>query len=292
MVRRNLTVANHWSQAWTELLGGIAKAGIGDGAEAATRLDRAVIVLGQFDHPLTGVALLEQGKLAMAAGDHRRAGQLFLDASVSGYAYDDLDVVTESLRLGWVNFLAGGGSGVYGPLEPAAAWAQTNRLWLVAATLRLAGGEFVAAGAVAGRGGGGRRHRPAAGRDAGRTAGNEALVSAGGGAGWQGSGRTGGRVAASGARGARIGSLRNFEIARATELFDAGDLTPRVAPDVFGPLLGDPTPADWTQQTFDTLAVISTPHGPRSIVGSWVRSIARIRPRRWKLQSGRSGSGF
>ena len=32
-------------------------------------------------------------------------------------------------------------SGVYAPLEPAAAWAQGNRLWHVAATLRLAQAE-------------------------------------------------------------------------------------------------------------------------------------------------------
>jgi hypothetical protein len=31
---------------------------------------------------------------------------------------------------------------------------------------------------------------------------------------------------------------------------------------VYRPLLADPTPADWTQRLFDTLAVISTPHGP------------------------------
>ena len=49
---------------------------------------------------------------------------------------------------------------------------------------------------------------------------------------------------------------------------DAGELTARVAPDVYRPLLADPTPADWTQRTFDTLAVTSTPHGAgvRSLV--------------------------
>jgi hypothetical protein len=41
MSRRNLTVANHWSQGWTELLAGIGKAGVGDAAEAKARLERA-----------------------------------------------------------------------------------------------------------------------------------------------------------------------------------------------------------------------------------------------------------
>ena len=56
--------------------------------------------------------------------------------------------------------------------------------------------------------------------------------------------------------------MRNFQIVRATDLYDAGDLTARVAPDVYLPLLADPTPADWTQRLFDTLAVVTTPHAP------------------------------
>ena len=68
MSRSDLAPANHWSLAWTELLAGIAKAGIGDAAEAKTRLDRALVVSGTFDHPLTGVALLGAGE----AGDGGR----------------------------------------------------------------------------------------------------------------------------------------------------------------------------------------------------------------------------
>ncbi len=263
MSRRNLTVANHWSQGWTELLAGIGKAGVGDAAEAKARLERAVIVGGTFDSPLSGVALLELGKLAMAAGDAKSAGQLLFDASVTAYAYDDLDVVTESLRLGWVNFLAAGGRGVYQPLEPAAAWAQGNRLWHVAATLRLAwaenllrGGKVVDAAAVI----------EEVGRRLGEMRGSrlglqqlflQAVVQVGR-----------GQVDPASASlnraltGQRVASVRNFQIVRATELYDAGEMSARVAPDVYGPLLGDATPADWSQRLFDTLAVISTPHGP------------------------------
>jgi tetratricopeptide (TPR) repeat protein len=273
--RRNLTATNHWSQAWTELLAGIAKAGIGDAAEAKARLDRAVIVGGMFDHPLTGVALLEEGKLAMAAGDHRSAGQLFLDASVAGYYFDDLDVVTESLRLGWVNFLAGDGSGVYGPLEPAAAWAQGNRLWHVAATLRLAQAEnLLRVGQLA--------DAAAVVEEIGRRLGDlrnarlgmkqlflQAVVQVG-----RGQVEPASASLNRALNGQREASLRNFQIVRASELVDAGVLTPRVAPDVYGALLADPTPADWTQRTFDMLAVSSTPHGAafdRWFLAAWDR---------------------
>lgn len=275
LVRRNLTRPNHWSQAWIELLAGIAKAGVGDRAEAKTRLDRAVVVGGTFDSPLTGVALLEEGKLAMATGDHRAAGQLYLDASISAYYYDDLDVVTEALRLGWINFLAAGGAGEYRPLEPAAAWAQANRVWYVAATLRLAqaenlvhGGRFADATAIV--------------EEIGKRLGEmknsrlgmqqlflQAVVQV-----------AGGQIQPANAAlnraltGQRAASLRNFQIVRANELVDAGEMTARIAPDVYRPLLSDPTSADWIERTFDTLAVISTPHGPafdRWFLAAWDR---------------------
>lgn len=271
MSRQNLTASNHWSQSWTELLAGIAQAGVGDGPEAKTRLERAVVVSGTFDSPLSGVALLELGKLALASGDAKSAGQLFLDASVTAYAYDDLDVVTESLRLGWVSFLAGGladagrtgNGGLYPPLVPAAAWAQTHRLWHVAATLRLAQaenllrvGQLTDAAAVV--------------EEIGRRLGDlraarlglqqlflQAVVQVG-----RGQVDPANVSLGKALTGQRLCSLRNFQIVRATELFDAGDMTVRVLPDVYRQLLVDPTPADWTERLFDTLAVISTPHGP------------------------------
>ena len=101
-----------------------------------------MIVGGTFDSPLSGVALLELGKLAMAAGDAKAAGQLFLDASVSGVCVRRSGCGDGVAAVGVGEFFGGGRAAVlYGPLEPAAAWAQANRLWHVAATLRLAQAE-------------------------------------------------------------------------------------------------------------------------------------------------------
>ena len=182
---------------------------------------------------------------------------------MTGYAYDDLDVVTESLRLGWVNFLASGATGMYPPLDPAAAWAQGNRLWHVAATLRLAQaenllrtGNTVDAAAVVEEVGK-RLGEMKAARLGLEQLFLQAVVQIHKGQSEQASASLNRALA-----GERVASLRNFQIVRATQLYDAGDLTPRVAPDVYEPLLSDPTPADWMQRLFDTLAVISTPHGP------------------------------
>ena len=157
----------------------------------------------------------------------------------------------------------GGVGGAYAPLEPAAAWAQGNRLWHVAATLRLAQAENLLRSGQEG-------NASTIIEEIGRRLGNmrearlglqqmflQAMVQIGR-----------GQVEPANASlnralgGQRLASLKNFQIVRATELYEAGDLTARVAPDVFRPLLSDPRPADWAQRLFDTLAVASTPHGP------------------------------
>ena len=69
--RGNLSPPNHWSSAWIDVLRGVAQAGAGKLDEADMLLSRSLTVDGQFDHPLTCVVLLEQGRIAMARGDSR-----------------------------------------------------------------------------------------------------------------------------------------------------------------------------------------------------------------------------
>ena len=142
--RGNLVPANHWSIAWIDILNGIAQEGVGNVDEARAHLARSVIVAGQFDHPLTGVDLLEQGRLAMASGDSRTAAQLLLEASYSGFYFEDLDVVSEALLLGFVNHVASGATEPYPPLDAAANWAQANRVWHLAVKLRLGQAQILA----------------------------------------------------------------------------------------------------------------------------------------------------
>jgi tetratricopeptide (TPR) repeat protein len=60
----NLAPANHWSWAWIDLLRGLAQEGAGKLDEADNLLGRSLVIDGQFDHPLTGVGLMEQGRIA------------------------------------------------------------------------------------------------------------------------------------------------------------------------------------------------------------------------------------
>ena len=62
----------------------------------------------------------------MASGDAHTADQLLLEASYSGFYFEDLDVVSEALLLGFVNHVASGATDPYPPLEAAANWAQSK----------------------------------------------------------------------------------------------------------------------------------------------------------------------
>jgi hypothetical protein len=85
--------------------------------------------------------LREQARLAIRIGNGAAASQLLIDASASAYYYENWDVLTESIWLGWANHVAHGGVGAYPPLDPVADWAQANRLHHISVKLRLAQAE-------------------------------------------------------------------------------------------------------------------------------------------------------
>ena len=53
-------------------------------------------------------------------------------------------------------------------------------------------------------------------------------------------------------------SLRNFQILRTSQMYDARAASPRVAVDFYKSLLADPTPADWIRDPLDAMAVLQT----------------------------------
>jgi tetratricopeptide (TPR) repeat protein len=129
---------SHWSNAWSDLLLGIAYAGQGNLDQAFQRLQRAERIAGRFDHPLTGVALLEQGRLAMEAGKADAADRLFLEASISGIYYQDVIVIDEAFRLAAMNRLGSSNPTPWPVLDAAAAWAQREKFDHIYARLSFA----------------------------------------------------------------------------------------------------------------------------------------------------------
>jgi hypothetical protein len=257
--RGNLSPPNHWSSAWIDVLRGVAQAGAGKFDEADMLLGRSLTVDGQFDHPLTCVALLEQGRIALARGNSQGAAQLLAEAAFSAYYYDDWDVLTESVWLGWVNHITRNAPGVYPPLEPIVAWAQVNRLQHIATKLRLAQAESLlwlgqvdAAGAVSDEAARriGELRRGLAGIHLLYLQANLQLA--------RGQFGPGGETLAE-AIAAQAGvSPRNFQIGRTSEMYDGRAVSPRIAVDLFGSLLADPTPANWILSPLDAMAVLQT----------------------------------
>lgn len=256
--------ANHWSVAWIDVKHGIAQAGVDQLEQARQLLNRSVLVGGQFDHPLTCVALLEQGRLVMQAGDLASAGRLFEEASYAAYFYEDLGVIEEALALGAQVHFASGGKGIYPPLDAAIVWANRDRLrhiqasmlLLKAENLILLGQPAVADALLKGD------LQKILGRKELRgssLAGQHQYLSA-----WvayQLNRPKPGENALKNALlfGARSG-LWNFQISLLNGMFDNSTIRPRTAAELYENLLRDPLPADWTLQPFESLSQITTPH--------------------------------
>ncbi len=262
LARGGLAIPNHWSNVWVELQLGLAQASRGNLADAQLHLNRALLVDGRLDHPLTCVALLEQGRLAMAGEDHRKAARLLGEASFSAFLYENWDVLVESLLAGQQNhFLGAGNENLYPPLESAAAWARQRGMWHLGVKLWLAQAESLArlgqleqATAVL----------ETASRRLGRMRGGlpevvqlrvQALINL-----------QAGRVIPDPdmlrpaiAAQATV-SLRNFQISRIGHLYDARDISPRIAVALYQKLLEDPQGAAWAAHPFDSLALLKTAH--------------------------------
>jgi tetratricopeptide (TPR) repeat protein len=259
----NLAPANHWSHAWIDLLRGLAQEGAGKLDEADNLLGRSLVIDGQFDHPLTCVALMEQGHIAALKGDTRRAAQMFAEAGYSAFYFEDWDILTEATLGGWLNHIASGAAGVYPPLDPIAAWAQTNRLQHVATKLRLAQAESllwlnqVAAAASIIDDIGKRIGEMRTGLPGVHLLYVQAALQI-----VQGRFDVGGEALAR-ALAAQAGvSLRNFQITRLNDMYDSRAASPRVALELYNGLLADPSPADWLRNPVDAMAVIETGHNP------------------------------
>jgi hypothetical protein len=261
LARGNLSPPGHWSSVWIDLQRGLVQSALGQFDQAGITLNRAMIAAGQFDHPLTCVALLEQARLAIRTGNGVAASQLLAEAGFSAYYYENWDVLTESVWLGWANYVAHGGAGVYQAVDAIGTWAQANRLQHITVKLRLAqaesllwAGQLPQAATLLGG--------PA--RPLGQMAGSlatihhlylQAVLNY-----LQGKPEPGGEALTQALTAQAAASLRNFQIGLTDKSYDAGAISPRVAADLYKALLAEPTAADWAYQPVDVMAVLTTAH--------------------------------
>jgi hypothetical protein len=256
---RGAAPPNHWSGAWSDVLYGLALAGIGEVEQAQQRFDRGLLAAGQFDHALTCVALLEQGKIALDAGNAAAAVDFFTEASYSAYLFQDPGLVDDAFRWNQLARIAANVTEPNPALPSALVWARRERYNFVAARLSLAvADEMLTLGNV-------KAAAPA-------FAAGVALL---------GDARTGilgnyaqyldarlqfaqGRGSADAALATALDgqqkiSLPLFRLATANRMFDAQTLPMRSAGPIYEILLADPSPADTMLRPLETMAVMISP---------------------------------
>jgi CHAT domain-containing protein/tetratricopeptide (TPR) repeat protein len=257
---------NHWSECWIDIQAGLALAAGGKEEQALPLLQRSLVAAGQYDHPMTCVGLLALGQIALQKGQFPVAARFFEEATYAAVSYGDYGVLEEAFRCGAITHLLSNGKGPYPLLETAIHWAKVKDLRQLRASLLLLAAENQA---VLGQ-------TPQAVvllEEAQKTIGRRRMA-----AGWIGA-----RLnfvgalayfqqkkipAGNDALAASMGYMQHgshwlFQIGLADGLYTAGQLSPRVAMDLYTHLLRDPQPADWRYDPMESMTVLVTPHpGP------------------------------
>lgn len=257
---RGTTIPNHWSKAWADLQLGLAQAGVGKDDQAEKYLNRSLLIGGQFDHPLTCVAMLELGRIQMEAGNIDAAAEMFSEASYSALYYEDIGAIDDAFRLGTMNRLAGNPQTLNPALQPAAAWASRERYQHVIARVNFGlAEEAIHLGnlktAQAALGAGKARMRDAGNGQLGNQlryldARLQYLQ-----------GRDSAGSALSKALQEKIAmSTHNLQLRIANQRYDQQQLRARSAVGIYQTLLSDPSAMEWVLRPLDTLARLKTPH--------------------------------
>lgn len=258
---------NHWSEAWLDIELGCAFAAAGKDVQAKPILERAVITGGQFDHPLTSIALIELGRIALNAGVYDAATKYFQEAGYSAFHFLDPMLIEDSLRYAAVTHVLANRPGPYLPITVAAEWARRQQ------TLRQLQCQLIALAAE----GQCLIEQPKAALallDGSRAVTNRTDIM---------QGRIGAQlnyqfalaqyqlgnvVGGDGALTAamnfeKTGSLKLFHLTIAEQMLTAKTLSLRNAKEVFAGLLRDPVPSDWQYDPLETMALL-VHHHPHS----------------------------
>lgn len=273
---------NHWSEAWIDVQLGLAQLAGGQTAQAKTALQRALVAEGQFDHPLTSTALLALGEIALEEGDFGAATSLFAEASLTAVQYPSPDIVGEAFTWGLITHMASNAPGIYPPLRQALEWTRPNNQRRLAALISVLLAEnYVNIGdsrqaqayLSEARGLLSRKREMLASRIGARM--NFVLAHAL----FQSGSSEGYRALDDAMKFQQNGSLRNFHIKLADHLLSKGQLSPRAAMDLYAKVLQDPSAVDWSNDPFESLSVLMTPH-PRSFANWFAVALERNAPER------------
>jgi len=256
---------NHWSEAWIDVELGLALSAAGKTPQAVQHLQRGLVAAGEFDHPLTSIALLELGRIAMSQANYPAALKWFEEATYAAVFYPDLGVLEEAFRGAALAYQLAARKGVYQPLAVAANWAKVKGYRQLEASLRLSLAENYAALGEPARAGGvldqasraiGRR-RMGQGVIGNRLTFLRAMVLFQQKRPAEGEGDA---ALATSMQFMQHGSFWLFHISLVDALYTSGAASPRVAEELYELVLRDPQPIDWTYSPVESLASLVTPH--------------------------------
>lgn len=259
---------NHWAEGWLDVQLGAAYASVGNVAQAVGSLQRAVIVGGQFDHPLTSTALLELGRLALEGGNFDAASNYFEEATYSAVNFLDTGILEEAFRLGQMTHLLAGRKGVFPPLVSAIGWSRNGSRMLYCSLLVLAAENLAALNQAPNalqQINEARVQMPPRTDLANSALGARLNLVAATTAYQSGNVTDGDKLLAAAMAFQQNGSLWNFQINLADRLFldPNGAFSERVGMLMYETLLRDPTPVDWATSPLESLSVMMIPHnGP------------------------------
>jgi CHAT domain-containing protein len=255
--------ANHWMQTLIDVQRGIAMAAEGDRDDALQLLQRSLLVNGRFDHPLTAIALLEIGDLALEKNDLDMAQRSYFEASYPAAHFGQADALEEALVGAARIHTFKGDAGIFAPLTTAADWGRAENLdraasaiLLVATEHALFGGDAKQAARLL------TQARAAMGRSdlRGADLGVESLYQTAQLALDGGGFVPGMKALADAHRLHRPKSRRLFQLELINQLYSSKEFSPRVAGLLLTELLREPTAQDWQQDRHETLLLEATPH--------------------------------
>jgi tetratricopeptide (TPR) repeat protein len=261
---------NPSSEAWINVQLGCALAAAGSLPQAKTALEQAILVDGQFDHPLTSTALVELGRLSLESGDYPAAARFCEEATYAcanflntNSSFANSGVLEEAFRLGFLAHLLLNQKGPYPPLAPALNWAksngsrhlQTSLCLLIAENMAVAGNSNEASGLLNNARMAMSRTDLPASRLGAQFNYLSALLA------YQtGNVSSGDQTLEAALKFQRGASLWNFQIGLADSRFTGGDVSDRIALELFENVLRDPAASDWSSDPLESLAMLSTGH--------------------------------
>ncbi|HEY1066402.1 MAG TPA: hypothetical protein VGE52_09845, partial [Pirellulales bacterium] len=261
------TPPGNWSQCFVDVMLGCSLAAAGKDQAAKTALERGLVAAGTFDHPLTGTALFELGRIELTAGNFLGAAGRFEEATYAAFQSNDVHLLEESFRYFALAHIMNGKPGNFGAaIAQAMTWAKARRAEPLYASLATLSAEALT---VAGDARGATSAIGAAASAMGRNA----LASGKAGARMnfiaaqifyqQGDVNNGDASLARAMAFQAGGSLWIFQMVLADEWFKKGVISPREAFDVYRTVLREPTPADWLSSPMESITTLLTPHpGP------------------------------